>query len=44
MIGVRRKKMIMINEHIPKHQVSDNKVKGCIEPRKKDENPREKAC
>ena len=44
MIGVRCKKMIMINEHIPKHQVSDNKVKECAKPRKEDENPKEKTC
>ena len=44
MIGVRRKKVIMINEHIPKHLASDNKVKGCTKTRKKDESPREKAC
>ena len=44
MIGVHCKnKMIMIDEHIPKHPVSDSKVKRCVEPRKKDESPREKA-
>ena len=43
MIGVQCKKMIMIDEHIPNHLVSDNKVKGGVEPRKKYENPREKA-
>ena len=41
MIGVQFKKMI--KERIPKHRVSVNKVRGCVEPRKKDEIPREKA-
>ena len=36
MISVQCKKMI--NEHIPKHQVSDGKVKGCTKPRKEDES------
>ena len=40
-IGVQCKKMI--NEHIPKYRVSDNKVKGCVKPRKKEESPRGKA-
>ena len=45
MIGVQCKnKMIMIDEHIPKHQVSVNKMKGCVEPRQEDENPEEKTC
>ena len=43
-IGVQCKnKMIMIDEHILKHQVSVNKMKGCVEPRKEDEIPKEKA-
>ena len=42
MIGVQCKKMI--NEHIPNHRVSDNKVKGCVELRNEDENPKEKTC
>ena len=43
MIGVQCKnKMIMIDEHIPKHPVSDSKVKGCVKLRKKDKSPREK--
>ena len=44
MTSVHCKKMIMINEHILKHQVGDNKVKGRVQPRKEDENPREKTC
>ena len=28
-----KNKMIMIDEHIPKHQVSVNKVKGCVKPK-----------
>ena len=40
-IGVQCK--MVINEHILKHRVSVNKVNGCVEPRKKDESPREKA-
>ena len=43
MIGVQCKnKMIMIDEHIPKHPVSDSEVKGGVKPRKKNESPREK--
>ena len=42
MIGVQCKKMIMINEDILKHQVSDDKAKGCAKLRKEDESPREK--
>ena len=42
MIGVQYKKMI--NEHIPKYRVSDNKVKGCVEPRNGNESPTEKTC
>ena len=37
MIGIQCKKMI--NEHIPKYRVSDNKVKRCVEPRNENENP-----
>ena len=44
MISVRCKKMIMINEHISKHQAKDNQLKGCAKPRERDESPREKAC
>ena len=44
MIGVQCEKMIMIDEHIPKHPVSVKKANGCVEPRKKDESPREKTC
>ena len=29
------------HEHIPKYQVSDNKVKRCVEPRNANEIPRE---
>ena len=36
-IGVQYKKMI--NEHIPKYRVSDNKVKGCVEPRNENKKP-----
>ena len=44
-IGVQCKnKMIMIDEHILKHQVSDNKVKGYVEPRNENESPKEKTC
>ena len=43
MIGVQCEiKMIMMDEHIPKYLVSDSKVKGCVEPRKKNESPKEK--
>ena len=42
MIGVQCIKMI--NEHIPKYRVSDNKVKGCVDPRNENEIPREKTC
>ena len=42
MIDVRCKNVI--NEHIPKHQASDNKVKGCAKPRKEDESLKEKTC
>ena len=41
-IGVQYKKMI--NEHIPKYRVSDNKVKGCVEPWNENESPRKKTC
>ena len=45
MIGVQCKnKMTMIDEHIPKHQVSVNKVKGCVELKNENETPREKTC
>ena len=45
MIGEQyENKMIMMDEHIPKHQVNVNKVKGCVEPRNEDENLREKTC
>ena len=40
MIGVQCEKMIMIDEHIPKHPVNNSKVKRCVESRKKDESPR----
>ena len=36
-IGVQYKKMI--NEHIPKHTTSGNKVKGCVEPRERRRKP-----
>ena len=42
MIGVRCKKMIMINEHIPKHQTKDNQLRGCGKPREKDESLKKK--
>ena len=42
MIGVRCKKMIMINEHIPKHQAKENQMRGCAKPRERDESPRKK--
>ena len=42
MIGIQCKKMI--NEHIPKYRVSDNKVKRCVEPRNEDKSHREKTC
>ena len=44
MIGVLCKKIIMINEHIPKHQEKDNQLRGCAKPRDRDESPKEKAC
>ena len=44
-IGVQCKnKMTMIDEHIPKHQVSVNQVKGCVELKNENEIPREKTC
>ena len=37
MTGEECKKVSVINEHIPKHQVeSDNKLKECVNSRKED--------
>ena len=44
MIGVLCKKIIMINEHIPKHQAKDNQLRGCAKPSDRDESPKEKTC
>ena len=45
MIGVQcENKKIMMDEHIPKYRASENKVKGCVEPRNENESPKEKTC
>ena len=46
MTGEECKKVSVINEHIPKHQVeSDNKLKECVNVRKEDYlKPKEKVC